>query len=579
MLPGSFSWHHENDRRYALRLGGGMNDLELTALLDGLIATWENEVVEFKQAGEGFSTSDIGKYFSALANEANLRGAEKAWLVFGVANKSRLIVGTDYRRDVDRLHSLKMQVAQNTEPSITFRNIHELYHARGRVVLFEVPAAPRGMPIAWKGHYHARAGESLVGLGMDKQDEIRQQTIMSDWSAQVVHGATTIDLDEHALQTARESYARKYSNRFPEEEVMGWPLETFLDRARLTQAGQITRTTLLLLGKPESAYLLSPHPAQMTWKLEGPERAYEHFGPPFLLNTSALYQKVRNIQLRILPEDQLLPVEVSKYDQKIVLEALHNCIAHQDFARNGRVIVTETPDRLIFENEGSFFEGLPDDYIAGNKTPRRYRNPFLAQAMAELNMIDTMGYGIHSIHIGQARRYFPMPDYDLSESNAVKMTIHGGVVDPAYSRMLIQKTNLPLSEILALDRVQKRLPLTDAMIKRLRRDGLIEGRKPNFHVSASVAKATASKVDYIRTRAQDDDYYAKLITDYLNKFGKASRNEVDQLLLNKLSDALDEDQKKKKVANLLTKLRRTGIIRNSGSRTVSEWVLERDSEE
>jgi len=550
-----------------------MDQASLESLLNSLIATWENEVVEFKQAGNDYDTDKIGRYFSAMSNEANLRGLEKAWLVFGVSNRTRTVVGSDYRPNTERLQSTKLQVADNTEPSITFRNIYELNHTDGRVVLFEIPAAPRGMPIAWKGHYYARSGESLGSLGLDKQDDIRQQTMASDWSAQLVPAASLEDLDEQALQRARESYARKYSNRFSVEEVMGWPLATFLDRSRLTQGGQITRTTLLLLGKLESSYLLSPHPAQMTWKLEGTERAYEHFGPPFLLNSSLLYQKIRNIQLRILPEDQLLAIEVSKYDQRIVLEALHNCIAHQDFTRNGRIIVTELPDRLVFENEGAFFEGQPDDYIAGNKTPRRYRNPFLAQAMAELNMIDTMGYGIHSIHIGQARRYFPMPDYDLSDPNAVKMTVHGGVVDPAYSRMLIQKTDLPLDEILALDRVQKRLPLTDAMIKRLRRDGLIEGRKPNFHVSASVAKATASKVDYIRTRAQDDDYYAKLITDYLRKFGSASRKDIDALLLDKLSSALNESQKKSKVGNLLSKLRMKNVIHNAGSKGAPEWKL------
>ena len=188
-------------------------------------------------------------------------------------------------------------------------------------------------------------------------------------------------------------------------------------------------------------------------------------------------------------------------------------------------------------------------------------------------MIDTMGYGIHSIHIGQARRYFPMPDYDLSEQDAVKVTIHGKIVDPAYSLLLIQKTNLPLVEILALDRVQKRLPLADDMVKRLRRDGLIEGRKPNFHVSASVAKVTGSKADYIRTRAQDDDFYCKLITDYIRKFRKASRQEIDKLLMAKLSEALDEDQKKKKIGHLLTKLRRSDVICNDGSRSHPEWRL------
>ncbi|RRU14964.1 RNA-binding domain-containing protein [Stenotrophomonas sp. 278] len=550
-----------------------MNASDLNQQLNDLIATWENEVVEFKQASNDYSTDDIGRYFSALANEANLRGAESAWLVFGVNNKTRGISGTDYRMQAERLHALKMQIAENAEPRITFREIHELARADGRVLMFEIPSAPLGIPIAWKGHYYARAGESLTSLGLDKLDHIRRQTIAEDWTAQCVPDATLDDLDDVAIRRARESFAQKYANRFAEGEVEAWPLATFLDRARVTYDGKVTRTALLLLGKPESARHLSPFPAQLTWKLEGHERAYEHFGPPFLLTTSHLYQRIRNIQLRLLPQDELLPVEVSKYDQKIVLEALHNCISHQDYTRDGRVIVTERPDRLVFENEGGFFEGQPDEYIEGDKTPRRYRNPALAQAMVELNMIDTMGYGIHSIYAGQARRYFPLPDYDLSEPNAVKLTIYGGVVDPAYSRLLIQNTDLPLTDVLALDRVQKKLPIPDEAAARLRRARLIEGRKPNFHVSAAVAEATANKADYIRTRAQDDAFYAKLLTDYLEKFGQANRAEITKLLVDKLSDALDDKQKYNKISGLLTRLRRQEVIVNTGSDTAPCWRL------
>lgn len=550
-----------------------MDQAALSTLLDGLIATWENEVVEFKQAGNDYDSDKIGEYFSALSNEANLRGVDRAWLVFGVHNKSRAVVGTDYRLDPERLQSQKGQIAQSTEPSITFREIHVLKHPAGRVVLFEIPPAPRGIPIAWKGHYYARAGESRAPLGLDKLDEIRQQTLQADWSAQIIADAGLADLDETALSKARESFAKKYANRFDATEVMNWPLATFLDRAHVTQNGAITRSALLLLGKPESAWRLSPHPAQLTWKLDGPERAYEHFGPPFLLSTTQLYQRIRNIQLRLLPQDELLPVEVSKYDQKIVLEALHNCIAHQDYSRNGRVVVIERPDKLIFESEGRFFEGEPEDYLEGNKVPRRYRNPFLAQAMAELNMIDTMGYGIHDMHARQARRYFPMPDYDLSEAGAVRLTIYGSVVDPAYSRLLIQKTDLPLVDVLALDRVQKKLPVPDAAAARLRKAGLIEGRKPNLFVSASVAKATASLEDYLRTRGQDDAFYLKLITDYLAMKGEASRADINKLLLDKLSEALSEKQKAIKVSSLLTKLRRKETIVNVGSDTASCWKL------
>ena len=263
------------------------------------------------------------------------------------------------------------------EPSITLRDIHELHLPQGRVLLLEIPAAPQGIPIAWKGHYYALAGESLTHLGLDKLDELRGQIGAADWTAQIVDGASLADLDAQAIAKARDSFAKKYANRFTSEEVSKWPDAVFLDRARLTQQGHITRATLLLLGKAEAAYLLSPHPAQISWKLEGAERAYLHFAPPFLLSTTDLYQKIRNVPLRILPDDQLVPVEVAKYDQKIVLEALHNCIAHQDYVRNGRILVTEQSDRLIFESEGAFFEGQPADYVTGHKTPRRYRNPFL----------------------------------------------------------------------------------------------------------------------------------------------------------------------------------------------------------
>jgi len=226
------------------------------------------------------------------------------------------------------------------------------------------------------------------------------------------------------------------------------------------------------------------------------------------------------------------------------------------------------------ENEGSFYEGEPYDYISGQKTPLSYRNTFLAQAMVQLNMIDTMGYGIRDMYRGQRLRYFPMPDYDLTETDTVKISIHGKIVDPVFSRLLIENSELPLDEVLALDRVQKQLPLDDeAMIRRLRKKRLVEGRKPNLYLSANVAAATESKEEYIHARGQDDEFYSKLVLDYLSNYGSATRTELNKLLWSKLSNALDDDQKDNKIANLLTRMRRAGKIRNVGSRRSSSWEI------
>ena len=552
-----------------------MEPTHLQQQLATLIETWENEVIEFKEANDNFKTDVIGKYFSALANEANLRGKEQAWLVFGVRDATRSVVGTDYRAESERLHSLKHQIASGTEPSTTFREIHELQHKKGRVVMMEVPASPVGLPIAWKGHYYARAGSSLTSLGIDKQDQIRNQTLGVDWTAQIVEEAMPRNLDPAAIAKAREAFAEKHSNRISIDEVNRWNLPSFLERARLTRDGKITRAALLLLGKDETSALLSPHMAQLTWDLRGEERAYEHFGPPFLINTTELYQRIRNIQIRMLPPNSLMPVEISKYDRRVVLEALNNCIAHQDYYRNARIVVTEYIDRLEFVNDGAFFEGSPDDYIEGKKLPRHYRNPFLARAMSLLNMIDTMGIGIHDMHTRQARRYFPMPDYDLSERDAVTLTVHGRVVDQAYSEWLMQKTDLPLTDILALDRVQKKLPISQEAVTRLRRARLIEGRKPNLHVSAPVADAMSQRVGYIKSRSLDDRHYEELIIDFLRKFGSASRKELDELLWDKLGNILDDTKKRTKIGNLISKLRMNGQIVNKGSRTSPAWQLKK----
>ena len=128
-----------------------MSENNLIELTDSLISQWENEIIEFKQADKNFKLSDLGQYFSALSNEANLRKFEKAWLVFGVNNK-REIVGTDYRTKKEQREHLKYEISQGLEPSITFRNIHEVITPKGRVLLFEIPAAPQGMPVSYNGH-------------------------------------------------------------------------------------------------------------------------------------------------------------------------------------------------------------------------------------------------------------------------------------------------------------------------------------------------------------------------------------------------------------------------------------------
>lgn len=273
---------------------------------------------------------------------------------------------------------------------------------------------------------------------------------------------------------------------------------------------------------------------------------------------------------QIYPDNVLIPAEVWKYDNRNILEGLHNCIAHQDYLRNERIVVTERENILTFENGGSFFEGAYEDYIEGEITPKKYRNPFLANAMVNIKMIDTRGLGIHWMFQRQRKSYLPMPEYDKSLVDSVKLTIQGYVIDIDYSLMLMNATSIDLTTVYLLDKVQKNQPIPDEAALLLKKQKLIEGRKPNYHISRQVAKITHLEAHYTKMKGLDDNYYKNLILSALKQHGPQKTAFFKELLFDKLPELLTEDQKTSKVKNLLTSLR---VNRDIKSTKGHLWVL------
>ncbi|MBU6121052.1 ATP-binding protein [Hymenobacter siberiensis] len=149
-----------------------MTAYDLTEILRNLLSLpAESELVEFKEAKTTFDSDKLGEYFSALSNEANLKSAQEAWLVFGV-NNAQEVVGTAFRADPIKLQSLTKEIADHCTNRLTFRGIHELTHEGKRVILFEIPPATAGYPTAWKGHHYGRDGESLGPLNTDERHRI-----------------------------------------------------------------------------------------------------------------------------------------------------------------------------------------------------------------------------------------------------------------------------------------------------------------------------------------------------------------------------------------------------------------------
>lgn len=551
-----------------------MNNAELVILVDRLRQeSSETEWLEFKT--NHVEAQVVGEYLSALANSACLAGKARGYLVFGIDDTSHNVAGTKFdpystkgRGNQDLLIWLSMGV----QPNVGFET-YIVEHPNGRVVLFEVnPAWDR--PVCFSGKAYIRVGSSKTELGKYPEKERAIWTRRTDWSAQICERATLADLDPEALQKAREQFKIKHPGQA--EQMDAWDDTTFLNKAKLTIQGAVTNTAILLLGKPESATLLSPAVAKISWILkdaQNRELDYEHFGTPFILQVDRLLQRIRNLTLRTLPSGTLFPQEITQYDPWVIREALHNCIAHQDYGLHGRINVVETPSSILLSNVGSFLPGNVEKVVQQDAPLEIYRNPFLAEAMVNLNMIDTQGGGIKRMFQAQIKRFFPLPDYDLSEPDRVAVTVRGEILDEQYSRLLMERADLDLWQVMLLDKIQKRMTVTREEHRQLKTAALVEGRYPNLLIAGRVAKLTGQEVRHIRERGFTKQYYLDLIIALVQEHGPVSREKIDSLLLDKLPEVLTVRQKKDKVHNLLSELSREKRIRNVGSRGRPKWQV------
>ncbi len=533
----------------------------------------ETEWVEFKKNFHPPQT--IGEYISALANAACLKYKPKAYLLYGIQDGTHEVVGTSFNP-----YTEKGKGNQDLLPWITAGLIPNpglevsiVEHPRGRVVVFEIEPA-RGRPVRFYGESFVRVGSSKTNLKRHPDKEGAIWSRGSDWSAQICEDATIDDLDPEAVAKAREQFAVTHLSQA--DEVAEWNDITFLNKARVLKQGKVTHTALLLLGRAESATLLSPAVAKISWILKDAgnrELDYEHFGPPFLLAGDRLQNRIRNLNVRTMPSGTLFPVEFTQYDFWVIREALHNCIAHQDYQLRGRIIVVEFPDRVILTNVGDFLPGDVETVIRQDAPQSFYRNNFLADAMVELNLIDTQGGGIKRMFETQRKRSFPLPDYNLTKPGSVIVNLNGRILDERYTRLLLERTDLDLEQVILLDRVQKGLPIEKNERRSLKSAGLIEGRHPNLMVADVVAKATGKIGEHILERGFENRYYRDLILEIVREHGPVSRRDIDDALLAKLPDRFSLQQKRTKVRNLLQSLRISGNIVNQGTRGQPAWIF------
>lgn len=518
------------------------------------------EFKSLKNSVAGKEGDDIVSYISAIAN---MQGGH---LVIGVKDETLEIVGIQDFAGYS-INDIRYRINGNcTNLDIENFSVKEFKttDTDKTIWIFKIPKHQFRLPVYAHKKTWQRIDDNLVAMTKSRLDAILTEIkINEDWSKEIIDEASIDDLDTEAIKKAKIEFIKrnpKYSN-----EIGKWSDIDFLNKAKITIKGKITRTALILLGKEEAEHYLNST-VKIRWNLkslDNQDKDFEIFSIPFLLNIDEVYKKIRNLKYRYLREGTLFPDEVLRYEPFIIRESLNNAIAHQDYTKGARINVVEfEDDHLVFSNYGSFLPKSVEEVVLNDTPEEVYRNPFLVEAMKNLDMIETQGGGIKKMFNFQRQRFFPLPDFDFDD-NKVKVTITGKILDENFARILIKNSELRLEEIILLDKVQKKKEITESEFKHLKKCKYIEGRKPNIYLSHDIVVSVNNeelKREYLENRSFDDSHFKEMILEYLRKWGKSKRDKIDNLIIPKLSAVLNENQKKKKVTNFLSALKSEGKI-------------------
>ena len=368
------------------------SEQEQVDILLGLLAKpAETEIVEFKRAKNSFSDSELGQYFSALSNEANLKGEAYAWLVFGVDNSTHELTDTQYKPSRPSLDEMKKKIGDQITNRITFEEIYDLMYQGKRVVMFQIPAAPQGIPIAYQGHYYGRDGESLGALNLQEIERIRSQR--ADNSFEMRPAKSGLTSSEVLQYLNYKKLYERIDRRIPREESV--ILDLLKEYAYITEdhgSWAITNMGALLFANRLTDFENLRFRGLILRRYEGKNNLVmineRHSEAGYAVEFDDLLDWLENNTSK----EKIISSRTREitYPRVAMREFMANVMVHQDFSITGMPLTIEIfSNRIVFTNPGS----LLNDANRLIDLPPHSRNETLAQAMLQVDLCERRGSG------------------------------------------------------------------------------------------------------------------------------------------------------------------------------------------
>lgn len=378
----------------------------LDTLARWLLAPAETEHLEFKEAKQQFDTTKLLRYCVALANEGG------GHVVLGVTDKlPRRVVGSHAFPSPTDINRIKAYIVEKLRMRV---EIEELSHPDGRVLVFEIPSRPIGLPLDFEGAYLMRAGEDLVPMTPDQLRRIFAEG-QPDWFA--LPAITKLGPDDVVALLDTQMYF----------DLMKLPYPTTRDGvlAKLSGEGLIASSNAgwsisnlgaILLAKRLDA--ISPELSRKAPRVviyDGVNKLVTREDKPGNRGYAVGFESLVDFVHSAAPQnrfvEQAVREEVKMFPKQALRELIANALVHQDFMTPGASVMIEMyADRLEVSNPG-----LPPIRVERFIDEYRSRNVRLADLMRRMGICEEKGSGIDKVVSAAEVFQLPAPDFRVGE--------------------------------------------------------------------------------------------------------------------------------------------------------------------
>lgn len=364
----------------------------------------EYEWLDFKE--NWFNKDEIGEYISAIANGACLCGKEYGYIIWGVKDNSRDIVGTSINFDRDINHEpYKHYLARNLKPSIAFEVIEKEYQGK-RIVMLQIPSS-KSVQTKYKEVSYFRIGSSKEKISKFPEWELKLNTTLQEGFPTIVNVAAPDYAQDLTFEKLFMYYAAK---------GISLKLDSFERSLKLiNKNGQYN----------VMAYILSDQnsiPVRVSI-FSGRDKTAPLFSVKEFGNTCIMYSMDKILEygdaINIIQADERNRIserrDVPLFDYEAFHEAILNAFIHNKWLTLNAPQISIFTDRIeILSHGGLAIDQDENGFYSGASLPV---NDVLASIFLQLRISERSGRGVPKI-VGRYGR-----DSIKIEKNRIIVTI------------------------------------------------------------------------------------------------------------------------------------------------------------